>query len=260
MGLFAVAVVRFVVQDRDVFEAHQIRHDALDHLTFGFQRLQALAAAALEQRAGSLGDVHSFARFECVVVGDDDLGGLDIAEHIGGDKLAGFVIAVGVVGLEDAEAVFDGEARGDDEESFREAFAVGVADGVDGLPGNEHRHDGGLASAGGELECEAHQVRIGFVIGVGQVIKEAFAGFILGCDFSKPDGRFGGFQLAEERADAGEGVGAPVLEQAGGFRGDLPLIGLQVAPDGKLDAEFGDDGGGVIALIFGGDVILIAEG
>ena len=41
--LLAVAVVRLVVEDEDVLHAHQVGHDALDHLAFGFQRVQFLA-------------------------------------------------------------------------------------------------------------------------------------------------------------------------------------------------------------------------
>jgi len=39
-GLFAVAVVRLVVHGHDVLHAHEVRHDALEHLTLGFERLQ----------------------------------------------------------------------------------------------------------------------------------------------------------------------------------------------------------------------------
>ena len=42
--LLAVAVVRLVVDDEDVLHAHQVGHHALEHLAFGFQRVQLLAA------------------------------------------------------------------------------------------------------------------------------------------------------------------------------------------------------------------------
>ena len=41
----------------------------------------------------------------------------------------------------------------------REEFAAGAADGVDGLPGDEHGDDGGFAGAGGELQRDAEQAR-----------------------------------------------------------------------------------------------------
>ena len=48
--LLAVAVVRLVVEDEDVLHAHQVGHDALDHLALGLERVQRLAAA-LQQLA-----------------------------------------------------------------------------------------------------------------------------------------------------------------------------------------------------------------
>ena len=43
--LLAVAVVRLVVEHEDVLQAHQVGHDPLEHLAFGFQRVQLLAVA-----------------------------------------------------------------------------------------------------------------------------------------------------------------------------------------------------------------------
>ena len=40
----------------------------------------------------------------------------------------------------------------DDQEAAGELLAGGAAHGVDRLPGDQHRHDGGLAGAGGELQ------------------------------------------------------------------------------------------------------------
>ena len=47
-----------------------------------------------------------------------------------------------------------------------------VAHGVHRLPGDQHRHDRGLAGAGGELQCDAQQVRVGFLVGGAQVFQE----------------------------------------------------------------------------------------
>ena len=92
-GLLAVAVVGFVVEDQDVLQAHQVGHDALEHLAFGFERVQFFAAA-LEQGAAAFGELHALAEFEGVVVGDDDLGAVDIGEHVGGNQFAAGVVAV----------------------------------------------------------------------------------------------------------------------------------------------------------------------
>ena len=53
LRLLAVAVMRLVVEDQDVLHAHQVGHDALEHLAFGFEGLE-FVAAALEQRAAAL--------------------------------------------------------------------------------------------------------------------------------------------------------------------------------------------------------------
>ena len=71
--LLAVAVVRLVVEHQDVLHAHQLGHDALEHLAFGLQRVAARRPAALEQRAAALRQLHPLAQLEGVVVGDDDL-------------------------------------------------------------------------------------------------------------------------------------------------------------------------------------------
>ena len=113
VGLFRllpVAVVRLVVDDEDVLHAHQVGHHPLEHLAFGFLRVEFFAAAALKQRAATGGKLDAFAEFEGVVVGDDDLGAVHVVEHVAGNKFAAGVVAVGIVGLEDAQPVLDGEA------------------------------------------------------------------------------------------------------------------------------------------------------
>ncbi len=47
-GLFLVAVVGFVVEDEDVLEPHQVRHDPLEHLSFRFKRVDRGAGAAFK--------------------------------------------------------------------------------------------------------------------------------------------------------------------------------------------------------------------
>jgi hypothetical protein len=47
-------MVGFAVQNHDVFQAHQIRHDALHHLAFGFESFEWFAGSALEQAAGAM--------------------------------------------------------------------------------------------------------------------------------------------------------------------------------------------------------------
>src|SRR5690606_14873224 len=70
--LLAVAVVGLVVENEESLDAQQVRHYSLEHLAFGFQRVQG-GAATLEKSAIPLCELQFFAEFKCVVVGDDDL-------------------------------------------------------------------------------------------------------------------------------------------------------------------------------------------
>ncbi len=255
-------MVGFVVEDEDIFEAHEIGQDALDHLAFGFEGVQGVAAA-LQEGAGALGEFEAVAELEGVIVGDDDLGAGDVGEEIGRDESAGGIeVAVRLIGMEYLEAVLDGEAGGDDEEAAGEGFAPGMADGVDGLPGDEHGHDGGFAGSGGEFEGEAEKFGIRFLIDLFEMGFEGFGGFAeFGGDFEEPDGGFDGFDLAEEGADASEVVAAPVLEEAGGFGRDEPIGGVgQVAPLSDEKAEIVDDGSDIVLLLFGGEAVAFVEG
>ena len=115
-GLFTVAVMSLIVEHQDVLQAHEARHHPLDHLPFGFQRVQ-LFAATLEQGAPALRKLHTLTKLEGMVVRDHDLGAVEIAKHVAGDQFTALVIAIWVVGLEYAEAVADGQAGRDDQES-----------------------------------------------------------------------------------------------------------------------------------------------
>ena len=104
-------MVRLVVQHHDVLDAHQLRHDALEHLPLGFERLQLLAAPAFDRFACAFCDVHPLAQLEGVVIGDDDLGVIDVTEHVGRHDLAVAVIALGIVWQQYAQPVTDCDPR-----------------------------------------------------------------------------------------------------------------------------------------------------
>ena len=108
----AVAVVGLVVDDQDVLEAHEVGHDALEHLAFGLGRLK-VGAPAFEEGAAALGNLEALAQLEGVVVGDDDLGAGDFGQQIGRDQFAVLVVVVRVAGQDDPEPVADGDAGGD---------------------------------------------------------------------------------------------------------------------------------------------------
>ena len=102
------------------------------------------------------------------------------------------------------------------------------AHGVDGLPGDEHGHDGGLAGAGGQLQRQAQQLRVGVVVGVGEVLEERACPALPMCGATsvsqmasrppRPGRRTGGCR---------ERVVPPVLEQARRLRRDLPVVGVR---------------------------------
>ena len=99
-----------------------------------------------------------------------------------------------------AQAILDGQARRDDEESARELLAVGAVHGVDGLPRDEHGHDRGLARAGGELQRQTAEFGIGLGVGLDEMVEEALAALArLRGDLGEPDRGFDRLDLTEER-------------------------------------------------------------
>ena len=106
-----VAMVSLVVQRHYVLDAHQSGHYPLDHLTFGFHSFQR-ASGAPQQGSASTGNLKALAESQSVVVGDDYLGPLEVFLHVSRDQIPAGVVAVGVVGLEHPQPVFDGQAGG----------------------------------------------------------------------------------------------------------------------------------------------------
>jgi len=224
-------VVGLVVDGQDIFHAHQLGHDPLEHLPFGFKGVERLAAPSLKKEATALGDLQSFPQFEGVVIGDDDLCPRKIGQHVGGDKLTALVIAVRVVGLEHPEAITDGNAWSHDQKATGELLAGRTAHGIDGLPGDEHGHDRGLARAGGQFQRQSHEFRVCVVVGVGKMLKKTAAGLAgFGGNLDEPDGGFHRLDLTEEWPDTAKVMMPPVLKEAGGFRGDLPVSRVGQAP------------------------------
>ena len=245
---FAVAMVAFVVERQDALHAHQFRQHPLQHLAFRLLGLQR-RAVALQQHAAASRQRHVLAADEGVVVGDDDGGALQVRQHVLRHQLAGLVVAVRVVRLQHPQPFADSDARRDHEEASREAAAAGMPYRIHRLPRDEHSHHGGLAGAGGQLQREAREPRIGAVVGAAQV-RENVARFAAKarCHFGEPDHRLCGFHLAEERADAAEGMVPPVLQQPCGLRRHPPLLGRQPAPSVELSPQGVDVGVEVVAL------------
>ncbi len=258
--LLPVAMVRLVVQDEDVLQPHQLGHHALEHLALGLEGVQLIADAPLKQRAPALRQLHPLAALEGVIVGNDDLGAVDIVQHVGRHQLAARVVAVGVVRLKDAQAILDRDARGDHEKAAGEALALRPADGVDGLPGDEHGHDGGLPGTGSELEREAHELGVGVAVRVRQVLEESLPLPFVRSDLGEPDRGLHRFDLAEERTDARELVVSPVLKQPRCLRRHSPGARiLDAAPLVYSMAQRVDDRVGIVLLLRGRDTGPLVE-
>jgi len=97
----------------------------------------------------------------------------------------------------------------------------------------------------------AHEVWVGVVVGIGEVVKEAFAGFpIFWRYFCKPDDGFCSFNLTEKGPHVVEAVMAPMLKQAGGLGCDLPGVWvLQTSPLIYIMAEFINNRRGIVLLL-----------
>ncbi len=201
--LLPVAVVGLVIDGHDLFEPHQLRHDPLQHLAFGFQGVHGRPAPALEQPPAPRRDLQALPPLERMIVGDHDPGFMKVRHHVHGQKFPGGVIAVRITGHEHPQPVPDGDAGGGDQKAFCEAPGAGMAHGIEGLPGDEHGHDSGLSGARRHFEGQAVQSGIGLLVGMVQVLEKAFLPFPhLRGNLREPDGRFHGFHLAEKRPDA----------------------------------------------------------
>ena len=245
-------MVGLIVDGQDVLHAHQVGHHALEHLAFGFGCNDFVAGTALEQLPPALGNIDALAQLEGVIVGDDDLGAAHVIEHIGRHQFPFLVVAVGVVRLQHAQPVLDGQAWCADQEAARELFAARATHRVDGLPGNQHGHYGGLARSCGQFEGQPHQLRVGVLVGGCEVVEQAFAVLCAGCNLGQPDGRFSRFDLAEKGPNTAETVVPPVLEQPCRLRRNLPLVRIREgAPRVHVVAYLVDDRGRVVLLRFG---------
>ena len=162
------------------------------------------------------------------------------------------VVAVWIVWLQDAQTVLDRQARCADQKATREVFTRRTAHRIDGLPGDEHGHYRRLARAGGKFQRKPHQLGIGVPVRRSEMVENALAVFGEWCDLGEPDRGFHRLHLAEERPDTAELVMAPMLQQAGRLRRDLPLIGIrQGTPGIYMTAHFIDDRRGVVLLFLG---------
>ena len=145
-------------------------------------------------------------------VGDHHLGAVEPVHQLGRHDVELAVVVVGVVGQQHAQAVADGDARRHDEERIAEPGVLRRLDLVERVPGDEHRHDHGLAAARGHLEGHAIELRVGRFVGLAQLVGQVL--------LARPrhalcevDRRLDGLDLAEEEPAVAIAP-LPVLQQA----------------------------------------------
>jgi hypothetical protein len=133
-----------------------------------FQRARAVLVLAVEARDKIVDELRDGG-----VLADNDEAGRHT--DVAGDKFTVGVVGVWVIGLENAQPIFDREPWCDDEKPATEASAVGATHSVDRLPGNQHRHHGRFSGAGGQFQRKTHQLGIGVLVGCGQMRENALA-------------------------------------------------------------------------------------
>ena len=124
VGLAAVAVMGFVVEDDDVLLVAQFAADAADHLIGRFGERTRLPVG--ENRLGELAGGDCFAQLEGVVVRDEDFGLPELVLKLGRHDVALAIVVLRVVGQQHAEPVADGDAGRDDQECVGEAGVLRV--------------------------------------------------------------------------------------------------------------------------------------
>ena len=92
-----------------------------------------------------------------MIVGDNQFGSLNIFQHVVWHQLPCEIIVFRVIGLQDAQAITNREARSHDQEAAGELLASGSPNRIDRLPRNKHGHHGGFASTRGEFERQSIQ-------------------------------------------------------------------------------------------------------
>ena len=181
--------MRFVIQHQNVLHSHQIGHDALQHLSFSLESVERFAAS-LQQRTPAFRYFHPLAQSESVVVRDNNFRLVQFLQQIRGHQLPAGVVAIGIVRLEHAQAILDGQPGRHHKKTARETRAAGAPDSVHRLPRDKHGHDCRLTGTSGELERETHQFRIRVVVRVLQVVEDRLSRLSLRRDFGQPYGRF----------------------------------------------------------------------
>ena len=198
----AIAMVRLIIDHEDVLETGCVAQNARNHLSGRFNHLRAALARRTDQhRLCAGGEFQRGLQLKGMVVGDDDAGRLDERQHILRDEIAMLIVGLVIIRQQNAQAVFDRNTWRRDEKPVRELGADAMPCGIDRLPGNDHRHHGGLARACRQLQCNAIEILVRRVIGERNLLQELLAAHRGICDLGEPNEGFDRFDLTEERTD-----------------------------------------------------------
>ena len=112
---------------------------------------------------------------------------------------------------------------------------------------------GGLPGAGGELQRQPREARIGLLAGLVEMIEDLpFLPAALGGDLGQPDRGLHRLDLAEEGPDVSEPMAAPMLQEPRRLRRHLPGAGIgKLAPPIHARADAADERGQVVLLRLG---------
>ena len=119
------------------------------------------------------------------------------------------------------------------EELVAEAAVLRVGRLVERLPGDEHRHEDGLAGTGRHLEGEARQAAVVCSFSCADDVERLGVADLLG-GLRQVDRGLGGLDLAEEQPALAV-LGAPVVEQVARRRRDVRVLLRPPAFNGLAD-------------------------
>ncbi len=242
-GGWGVAVMGLVVEDDDVLRIPELAADPTDHLGRCLAEALVVGVAHRQDLLRQARGLDLVVAQEGVEVRDQDVGRLEAIELVEADDVHRLVVVGGVVGEEHAKPITDRDAGRDDQEAIAEAAVLLVGGLVERLPGDEHRHEDGLAGAGCHLEGEARQAAVVGGILLADDIERLGVADLLG-RLGQVDRGLGGLDLAEEEAPLAILV-LPVGQQLAGGRGHVRVA--EGAPAADRLADLVDDLVGLLA-------------
>jgi hypothetical protein len=87
-----------------------------------------------------------------VVVCNDNARLLEVLQHVRGNEFPAGIVGIGIIGFQNPQPIFDGDARSDDQKALGKTLLERAADSVQCLPCDKHRHDCCLARTSGQLQ------------------------------------------------------------------------------------------------------------